>query len=319
MGLCCVGDLLRIMTEVSTAGLVGVGSGDSSGLAGSAVAAGQLSDIFDMEGFIKSEGLKRNSEGYLTLFPLLNPKKTPTLSLPRSVIEDIVAEELKCPICWGTIDHTFTVTTCLHRFCSECLQRSLRVELSGQKNSHDCPACRAKMASRRDARQDQPFDDLIYLMTGLIGVPPGSNPTGGGNTPGGGLSSSPNRELKRRRSGASAIEGGEGETGEGAGDEELIIDLDMYRKLHQEKTEELKQRSKDLVASGKVWSGSDAYTPGSSSGGTAAKKARSSSANKESTGFRAQSQSVGPRICLSLMPSPEVSDLFLLSICVNFI
>ena len=63
------------------------------------------------------------------------------IELDESILED----DLKCPICLGILDSTYTVMACLHRFCSECLHRSLRIELAPGKNNHECPSCRAKV------------------------------------------------------------------------------------------------------------------------------------------------------------------------------
>ena len=63
------------------------------------------------------------------------------IELDESILED----DLKCPVCLGILDATYTVMACLHRFCSECLHRSLRIELAPGKTSHECPSCRAKV------------------------------------------------------------------------------------------------------------------------------------------------------------------------------
>ena len=44
---------------------------------------------------------------------------------------------------------------CLHRFCSECIQKCLRV---GRK---ECPSCRIHVPSRRSLRYDTNFDAVI--------------------------------------------------------------------------------------------------------------------------------------------------------------
>jgi hypothetical protein len=92
------------------------------------------------------------------------PADLEVVDVDLSVLEDIISEDMKCPICLGPIDTTLTATTCLHRFCSECLERSLRVNL-GPKDHHDCPSCRAKLASRRSSKRDSRFDELIRIFT----------------------------------------------------------------------------------------------------------------------------------------------------------
>ena len=44
---------------------------------------------------------------------------------------------------------------CLHRFCSECIQKCLRV------GKNECPSCRIHVPSRRSLRPDPNFDALI--------------------------------------------------------------------------------------------------------------------------------------------------------------
>lgn len=63
--------------------------------------------------------------------------------------------ELQCPICLGVLHNTMTVMECLHRFCSGCISKSLRL---GKK---ECPTCRVHCSSRRHLRPDPNFDGLI--------------------------------------------------------------------------------------------------------------------------------------------------------------
>lgn len=69
-----------------------------------------------------------------------------------------VESDLTCPVCLSVISHTQTVMDCMHRFCAECISRSLRL---GQK---ECPACRTRCASRRNLREDSRFDALISAL-----------------------------------------------------------------------------------------------------------------------------------------------------------
>eukprot|EP01113_Clastostelium_recurvatum_P043694 TRINITY_DN7269_c0_g1_i1.p1 TRINITY_DN7269_c0_g1~~TRINITY_DN7269_c0_g1_i1.p1 ORF type:complete len:413 (+),score=110.11 TRINITY_DN7269_c0_g1_i1:50-1288(+) len=64
-------------------------------------------------------------------------------------------KELTCPVCLGIIHNTLTVMECLHRFCSNCISKSLRI---GKK---ECPSCRIPVLSRRNLRPDPSFDALI--------------------------------------------------------------------------------------------------------------------------------------------------------------
>lgn len=74
-----------------------------------------------------------------------------------------IFDDLKCPICLGVLDKTWAVMACLHRFCSECLHKTLRADL-GPNRHHECPACRKKLASRRASNPDPSFDFLVALF-----------------------------------------------------------------------------------------------------------------------------------------------------------
>ncbi|PSS14468.1 E3 ubiquitin-protein like [Actinidia chinensis var. chinensis] len=65
---------------------------------------------------------------------------------------------VQCPICLGIIKKTRTVMECLHRFCRECIDKSMRL------GNNECPACRTHCASRRSLRDDPRFDALIEIL-----------------------------------------------------------------------------------------------------------------------------------------------------------
>ena len=69
-----------------------------------------------------------------------------------------VRADTRCSICWGTVKNCVTVRVCLHRFCNECVQESIR------KNQMCCPECRAKVASRRDFVRDPKFDEIVNAI-----------------------------------------------------------------------------------------------------------------------------------------------------------
>ncbi|CAN4078904.1 unnamed protein product [Withania somnifera] len=69
-----------------------------------------------------------------------------------------IRKEVQCPICLGIIRKTRTVMECLHRFCRECIDKSMRM---GNK---ECPACRTHCASRRSLRDDPNYDALIAVL-----------------------------------------------------------------------------------------------------------------------------------------------------------
>ena len=76
---------------------------------------------------------------------------------------------LSCPICLGIMSAP-TATECLHRFCSECIETSLRI---GKK---ECPSCRYPIATRRALRRDYNFEALMRTLY-PEGDPASSPPT----------------------------------------------------------------------------------------------------------------------------------------------
>ncbi|KAJ6865857.1 E3 ubiquitin-protein ligase RING1b isoform X1 [Populus alba x Populus x berolinensis] len=56
------------------------------------------------------------------------------------------------------IKKTRTVMECLHRFCRECIDKSMRM------GNNECPACRTHCASRRSLRDDPNYDALIAAL-----------------------------------------------------------------------------------------------------------------------------------------------------------
>lgn len=63
--------------------------------------------------------------------------------------------DFTCPICLGIIRDATTVMECLHRFCQECIEMSIRM---GRKQ---CPSCRTRVPTKRNLRRDVAFDALI--------------------------------------------------------------------------------------------------------------------------------------------------------------
>ena len=73
-----------------------------------------------------------------------------------------LATEFHCPVCLGYMKKPVTVMQCLHRFCSECLEKCLRI---GQK---ECPRCRIHIPSRRSLRQDKHFQAIMRSIYGDV-------------------------------------------------------------------------------------------------------------------------------------------------------
>lgn len=69
-----------------------------------------------------------------------------------------IRKEVQCPICLGIIRKTRTVMECLHRFCRECIDKSMRL------GNNECPACRTHCKSRRSLRDDANYDALISAL-----------------------------------------------------------------------------------------------------------------------------------------------------------
>ncbi|KAM0919582.1 hypothetical protein ACQ4PT_008064 [Festuca glaucescens] len=69
-----------------------------------------------------------------------------------------IRKEVQCPICLGIIRKTRTVMECLHRFCRDCIDKSMRL------GNNECPACRTHCARRRSLRDDPNYDALIATL-----------------------------------------------------------------------------------------------------------------------------------------------------------
>ncbi|KAL5571128.1 hypothetical protein UlMin_020725 [Ulmus minor] len=81
-------------------------------------------------------------------------------AIPRSVRIELaeLRKDVQCPICLGIIKKTRTVMECLHRFCRECIDKSMRL------GNNECPACRTHCPSRRSLRDDPNYDTIIAML-----------------------------------------------------------------------------------------------------------------------------------------------------------
>nr|GMD35079.1 putative E3 ubiquitin-protein ligase RING1a isoform X2 [Ipomoea batatas] len=75
-----------------------------------------------------------------------------------SVSRSDIRGNVQCPICLGIIKRTRVVMGCQHRFCRECIDKSMRL------GNNECPACRIHCASRRSLRDDPIFDAIIKAI-----------------------------------------------------------------------------------------------------------------------------------------------------------
>ncbi|MCO5577675.1 hypothetical protein L7F22_031506 [Adiantum nelumboides] len=89
---------------------------------------------------------------------LLVQKKDGTFRMFVEVDLSDIRKDVQCPICLGIIRKTRTVMECLHRFCRECIDKSMRL------GNNECPVCRTHCASRRSLRDDLNFDALIAAL-----------------------------------------------------------------------------------------------------------------------------------------------------------
>lgn len=207
------------------------------------------------------------------------------LSVSPDKLEDIVNEELRCPICLGTIQDTSTVTTCIHRFCEECVHKSLRSNLSSSKTHQECPSCRAKLASKRSTRSDAGFDTIIQLLTTAY-------------------EQSQQQTSNTLSSMSKSIAHGS-------------FDMSSFRSAHEQKIHQFKRKQQHMVAEGVLQrqtsssSSTSASRQVSTSNSKKEKEASSSPRDKEkATSPRAQHQkkqdavylSTQPKVCLSLSP-----------------
>jgi len=99
----------------------------------------------------------------LELYDIYRPSrvlKDPAAELQATMLLSTsgLSEDLSCPICMGTYQRVMVVKDCLHRFCSECIEKWLR---SGHQ---DCPQCRNRIPSRRSLRPDPIFERMIRRL-----------------------------------------------------------------------------------------------------------------------------------------------------------
>jgi Zinc finger, C3HC4 type (RING finger) len=92
-----------------------------------------------------------------TLYDLYRQPRIPVTdkSVVRALPVRTLNVELTCPVCLCIVREAEVVMECLHRFCSKCIQMSLR------GTSKDCPSCRKHIPSKRSLRKDPNFDQLI--------------------------------------------------------------------------------------------------------------------------------------------------------------
>jgi hypothetical protein len=150
--------------------------------------------------------------------------------IPDDKLQKVLSEDLKCPICRGSLDTTIAIAACLHRFCSDCFQRSIR----DYKQQHQCPICRKSLASRRSSKPDKTVDDLVNSLNTYLGNNNSSETIKQEqNQHEGDKNSSPSRKKPRRS--------------ESPGEEILLQkQIEEFRLAYLQRVEEFKARQKEI-------------------------------------------------------------------------
>ncbi|CAG7908999.1 hypothetical protein HID58_037342 [Brassica napus] len=110
--------------------------------------------------------MEEEGKGFVYSSKERSPSSTSEEQSESEFIEGIDLEDIRkyvqCPICLGIIRKTRTFMECLHRFCQECIDKSMRF------GNHECPACRKHVPSRRSLRPDPKFDAFIAAIFGNV-------------------------------------------------------------------------------------------------------------------------------------------------------
>jgi hypothetical protein len=90
------------------------------------------------------------------LFSTTRPK-VDSADVEVTISTDLLNVELRCPICLDIMRDPMA-TPCLHRFCSVCIEKCLRI------GKQECPSCRQPVATRRALRRDDNFGRLVLTF-----------------------------------------------------------------------------------------------------------------------------------------------------------
>lgn len=97
----------------------------------------------------------------LTLYELhRKPRRVPSGRWHCSVTVPEVLEAFRCIICFSTLKRPKVVRECLHRFCEDCIEKSLRM------GRNECPVCRVFVPSKRNLAPDVGFETLLRSVLG---------------------------------------------------------------------------------------------------------------------------------------------------------
>jgi hypothetical protein len=111
----------------------------------------------------KSKWEEPPGDPYLTLWDVNRTPRTVEALDPNHRLRlpvKVLHPDFRCPICCGYLKKTTTVMECMHRFCEECIETSIRLA------KKECPTCRIRIPSRRSLRSDKRFDKLIECILG---------------------------------------------------------------------------------------------------------------------------------------------------------
>lgn len=146
------------------------------------------------------------------------------LKVAINIDVSLTASDLQCPVCLDTIRTCTVVGGCLHRFCNDCISRSLR------SSKLECPSCRIHIPSRRSLRTDERFDAVVHLL-----YPPSATIEPPSTT----------YAANSASKGGSAI----GSTARGALslNADIKNDLQEYRRLHKERTAAIRAAASTYV------------------------------------------------------------------------
>lgn len=74
---------------------------------------------------------------------------------------DEIEEDFQCTICKGIFKQTHYLVPCMHLFCKSCIEEALR-----KQTKPSCPQCRHPVPSRRSAKPDTSWDELVEAFFG---------------------------------------------------------------------------------------------------------------------------------------------------------
>ena len=220
------------------------------------------------------------------------------IDVQNDVIASLLNDNLKCGVCLGLLDNTLA-TTCLHRFCSECLHRALRMDL-GPKMHHECPSCRAKLASRRASKPDQKFNRLVEIFSGMkrpLEEIEGNNSNGRSSSRG--ISPRNNNNINSPH-------------------EESFIDLKKYRDIHKQTIAKFRQ-----IRAQKLLSSNNTATSSSNKAGVSKKTSNQTGSYldvqqniSKRNASSIEDEEGNSKVWLQISPLPEVDTVPYVYVCI---